>query len=243
LQRAGAALVKRSEESYTPTDTERSDEELYAAVKRFTMTSRERVLALRDAVDYVVKAHIPGDIVECGVWKGGSMMVVAKTLLTHRENRVLHLFDTFEGMTEPGEHDRDFRGVIASERLRSADRDSSLAWGYGPLEEVRANLASTGYDESWCRFEKGPVEKTIPAGAPDKIAILRLDTDWYESTYHESQHLFPRLSPGGVLLIDDYGHWQGARRAVDQYFTENGVDILLNRIDYTGRVGVKVHPS
>jgi len=70
--------------------------------------------------------------------------------------------------------------------------------------------------------------------------VLRLDTDWYESTYHELKHLFPRLSPGGVLIVDDYGSFQGARRATDQYLRESGARILLTRIDYTGRLGVKV---
>ena len=69
---------------------------------------------------------------------------------------------------------------------------------------------------------------------------MRLDTDWYESTKHELTHLFPLLSSGGVIIIDDYGHWQGAKKAVDEYFEENNIKILLNRIDYTGRVGIKL---
>ncbi len=87
---------------------------------------------------------------------------------------------------------------------------------------------------------KGKVEETIPHDIPEKISILRLDTDWYESTYHELVHLYPRLVKGGVLIIDDYGHWQGARKAVDQYFQENNIPVLLNWIDYTGRVAVKI---
>ena len=90
-------------------------------------------------------------------------------------------------------------------------------------------------------FVQGMVEETIPAGAPEKIALLRLDTDWYESTHHEMVHLFPRISDGGVLIIDDYGHWAGARRAVDEYFHEHNIAILLNRLDYTGRIGIVHH--
>ena len=78
-----------------------------------------------------------------------------------------------------------------------------------------------------------------PAASPPSIALLRLDTDWYESTYHELVHLYPRLSVGGILIIDDYGYWQGARRAVDRYFAEQGTRVFLSRIDETGRLAVK----
>ena len=75
---------------------------------------------------------------------------------------------------------------------------------------------------------------------PKQIALLRLNTDWFESTYHELVHLYPLLSKGGVLIIDDYGHWQGARKAVDTYFKEQGIYPLLHRIDYTGRIMQKL---
>jgi hypothetical protein len=104
---------------------------------------------------------------------------------------------------------------------------------------VQRNLAGTGYDLASVKFIKGKVEETIPAHAPARIALLRLDTDWYESTRHELAHLFPRLVPGGVLILDDYGHWQGSRRAVDEYMAEHGIPILLNRVDYTARIAVK----
>jgi len=87
-------------------------------------------------------------------------------------------------------------------------------------------------------FIKGRVEETIPNAAPEQIALLRLDTDWYESTRHELIHLFPRLTHGGVLIIDDYGYWQGARKAVDEYIEENKLSILLARIDSTARMAV-----
>ena len=107
------------------------------------------------------------------------------------------------------------------------------------MEQVKRNLGSTGYDMASIKFIKGKVEQTIPREAPAQISLLRLDTDWYESTRHELVHPFPRLSVGGVLIIDDYGHWQGCRRATDEYFAENNISILLNRIDYTGRIAVK----
>ena len=101
---------------------------------------------------------------------------------------------------------------------------------------MRRTVAATGYPMDRERFVPGPVEETLPAAAPETIALLRLDTDWYESTRHELVHLFPRLRPGGVLIVDDYGHWSGAKHSVDEYFSGTGQHILLNRIDYTGRM-------
>ncbi len=212
---------------------------LFRYVQPYTMTSKERVFALCRSVEYVVKQAIPGDIVECGVWKGGSMMAVAKTLMDRQAVRTLHLFDTFEGMPEPADVDKDFRGETAAQRM-AREKGAGGFWVYGPLDEVKRNLRDTGYDESRVVFVKGKVEETIPAHAPERISLLRLDTDWYESTYHELVHLYPRLSIGGVLIIDDYGHWEGARRAVDQYIEEHHLKLLLNRIDYTGRICVKL---
>jgi hypothetical protein len=170
------------------------------------------------------------------------MMAVALTLHERRAVRHLRLYDTFEGMSEPTSVDKDFNGIAAADLLAPVDATDDL-WAVGPLAEVKRNLASTAYDLEYVSFIVGKVEDTLPAHAPEQIALLRLDTDWYESTYHEMVHLFPRLSVGGVLIIDDYGHWQGARRAIDQYIQEKGVKLLLNRIDYTCRIGVKVEPS
>ena len=118
--------------------------------------------------------------------------------------------------------------------------EDSAIWAYAPTERVRHNLGSTGYPEAQVTYVRGPVEETIPGTMPHRIALLRLDTDWYASTAHELRHLFPRLVTGGVLIIDDYGHWEGARRAVDEYFRDSDAKVLLNRIDYTGRIGVRV---
>lgn len=214
----------------------------YKKVRPYTMTSAERIVALCEAVQYIQEKQIAGDIVECGVWKGGSMMAVAETLLrTGDANRHLYLFDTFEGMTPPTENDVDIHGATAESMLSESDREQAESvWCRAGLEGVKDALGLTGYPQEKLHFIKGMVEETIPEFIPEKIALLRLDTDWYESTKHELEHLFPRLAKGGVLIIDDYGHWQGARKAVDEYLEKNNVKILLNRIDYTGRIAVKV---
>ena len=156
-----------------------------------------------------------------------------------RPHRRVFLYDTFEGMVEPGDRDVSFRGERAGAIWQQRRRGSTSDWCYSSLEEVQANVRSTGLDPGRFEFVKGRVEETIPATVPDRIALLRLDTDWYESTYHELRHLYPRLSVGGVLILDDYGHWAGAREATDRYFEESGTPILLSRTDYTGRMGVR----
>ncbi len=203
------------------------------------MTTRARLRSFMSAVEYVVGANIQGAIVECGVWRGGSMMAAALTLLRLGTRRPLYLYDTFEGMTAPTKEDFNLGGVSAADLLKRQPRQVGNTWAYAPLDEVRDALLSTGYEAAHVTFVRGPVEDTIPATIPDSISILRLDTDWYRSTKHELEYLFPRLSPGGVLILDDYGYWKGTRQAVDEYFTEHRIAMLLCRIDVAGRMGVK----
>jgi hypothetical protein len=170
-------------------------------------------------------------------------MAAAMTLLSERETRALHLYDTFEGMPPPAPTDRRiFGGKSASEILKESDK-SSVFWAYATLDEVRANLASTGYPQDLVHFIQGKVEETIPKMAPEKISVLRLDTDWYESTKWELIHLYPRLSIGGVLIIDDYGFWEGSQQATDEYIRERQLPILLQRIDSEARIAVKIEAS
>ena len=220
-------------------DLDAVDADTYARVAPFTMTTFERVAALCSAVRYVAKHRVPGAIVECGVWRGGSMMAIAETLLgVGVQEHDLYLFDTFSGMPPPGDLDIRYTGETAADILEEpAEHDRVLA--SASLDEVRRNVLGVGYEPTRLHFVPGRVEDTIPDQAPPVIALLRLDTDWYESTRHELVHLYPRLSPGGVLLIDDYGCWLGARQATDEYIAEHGLRLLLNRIDSTARIAVK----
>jgi O-methyltransferase len=211
-----------------------------------TMTGVPRLQALVDAVRYVEARGVPGAFAECGVWRGGSVLAMIGTLWElGAPERDIHLFDTFTGMTEPTEHDTSpleppaldtWREFAGSERRPWADLFE--AEGFSEAA-VRARLEATGYPPARLHLVAGPVETTLPAAAPERIAVLRLDTDWYESTRVEMEHLFPRLTEGGVLIVDDYGHWEGARRAVDEYLAAHGTTLLLSRIDYTGRIAVK----
>lgn len=224
-----------------PADFEMLHLDIYKKVCNNTMTSPERIYSLIEAVKYIEKNNIEGSIVECGVWKGGSMMAVANTLQhLNSSNRELFLYDTYEGMSAPTENDKTFNGEAAAQLLdKDADKENNLVWAYSSLDTVKTGMQSTGYPEAKIHYIKGKVEDTIPENIPAKIALLRLDTDWYESTKHELLHLFPLLAESGVLILDDYGHWAGAKKAVDEYIAEKNISILLNRIDATGRIALK----
>ena len=222
-----------------PVDFDETDTELCRRVGPYTMTTPPRIYGLARAVEYIVRRDVEGAIVECGVWRGGSMMAVALTLLrlgvTDRE---LYLFDTFAGMTEPGDEDVRHSGEAAADLLATAREDEDV-WAIASLDDVREAVLGVGYPVERIHFVQGPVEETLPDHAPERIALLRLDTDWYASTKHELEHLYPRLGSNGVLILDDYGYWHGARKAVDEYVSENELSLLLNRIDHTGRIALK----
>ena len=211
----------------------------------YTMTGVARLEALVRAVRYTHARGIPGAFVECGVWRGGSVLAIIGTLQDEAvDDRDIYLFDTFDGMTRPTEHDVSDYNPPALEEWEQARQRDLHPWAehFGPAsfteESVRQTILATGYPEARVHFVRGRVEDTLPGQAPPVVGLLRLDTDWYESTAHELSHLYPRLSPGGVLVIDDYGHWQGCRRAVDEYFAGRE-PLLLQRVDYTCRVAVK----
>jgi len=222
-------------------DMEQDFFELYRQCKDHTMTSQERMYGLYQAVRYVVQKGIPGDFVECGVWKGGSAMLMALTLLKLGEfGRKIFLYDTYAGMSEPTDKDRTVvTGNLAMHQWKKKNQQNYNEWCFAPVEEVKNNMLFTGYPQEKLVFVKGKVEETIPKVLPAQIAILRLDTDWFESTKHELDHLYPLLQKGGVMITDDYGHWAGAKEAIDAYFKTNNIYMLLNRIDYTGRLGIK----
>ena len=237
LERLG--LQRRAEQI---PDLEPGFRDLYQRCSTYTMTTVERMYAVHQAAGHVARAGIPGDYVECGVWRGGSSMMAALTFKQAGDrDRTMWLYDTFEGMPEPTSEDAPnaIEGADVHDEWARNEASDHNDWCYAPLDEVRANMRSAGVEGERLQLVKGKVEETIPATIPERISLLRLDTDWYESTKHELDHLYPLLSPGGVLIIDDYGHWPGARQAVDEYLAEHGIHLLLGRIDYSGRIAVK----
>jgi predicted O-methyltransferase YrrM len=223
--------------------------EIWEKVKPFTMTSVERAYALWSAVNLVVDSNIIGSFVECGVWRGGSSMLIALTLLARQAGHYeIFMFDTFEGMSEPGPYDKDLHGSHAT-ALMEGEKGSEIAElvkAAASYDDVRKSMESTGYDMRLVRMIKGDVKQTLPQTQTLRIALLRLDTDFYDSTLSELQNLYPRLAKGGILIIDDYGHWQGAKRAVDEYFADPSTAYkkpMLWCIDYTGRGAVKLEDT
>lgn len=230
----GVDLVRYKINPNIPTEFDELATPIFRSVEDFTITGHIRVHALVQAVKYILKNKIDGDFVECGIYKGGSIMAMALALKELGDmSREIYLYDTFSGMSTPTNVDITHNGIPAQKIF-------SKILCYSPLEEVKSNVYSTGYPNNKFHFIQGKVEDTIPENVPEKIALLRLDTDWYESTKHELNYLFPLLSHKGVIIIDDYGFWQGARKAVDEYILENKICILLNRIDYSSRIGLKI---
>jgi len=217
--------------------------QLYRNLATVTLTSPQLAYALRCATLYLSRSGVVGDIVECGVWRGGSMALTATTLLRAGDHeRQLWLYDTFGWEWEPeGPHD----GFVAAGRAPAsapapAEPPPTSAKSSGTSKaEVLDLLTRTGYPAGKLHLVQGLVQTTIPAHAPDRIALLRLDTDLYDSTLHELEHLYPRLTRGGVLIVDDYGKLSGATKAVDEYFAAVAHPPLLQRIDVQGRMAVK----
>lgn len=212
---------------------------LYQKCKPYSITSVPMMYSMYLATQNISKNKINGAIVECGVWRGGNIMLSASLLVSQKDtDRPLFLYDTFECEWEsPTKKD----GLIYSDTPMAARSKKNAAYRFGTsFRQVAKVLASTGYPKKRTVLVKGFVQDTIPKTIPETIALLRLDTDFFESTYHELSHLYPRLAVGGILLIDDYGKYKGATEAVDKYFRENKIKMLLNRIELQGRMGVKI---
>jgi hypothetical protein len=207
----------------------------YIINNKLTMASPSRLVATIAACKYALT--LEGDFVECGVWRGGNSIAARLIFDEARSGKLVWLFDTFAGMTAPTAEDTtSFSEKPAAETFRERQADDHNEWCYASLEDVQRNFPTS---LERVRFVKGDVIETLKGELPEKIAVLRLDTDFYESTKAELEALYPRLVKGGVLIIDDYGHWDGARRAVDEYFA-NVPRPFFHASDYTGRIGVKV---
>ena len=239
--------IRRSRNGIPPaTPVELSESERrfvsYIVNNSLSMSTWEGLWATAMACTYVINSKIDGDFVECGVWRGGNAILAAMIFTSHNCDKKIYLFDTFEGMTAPSQRDRDSLGgkLALAEYLRNSRSDHN-AWCYASVSEVEFNFRKAGLLNENIVFVKGDVEHTLCdcSQLPEKIALLRLDTDWYASTKKELEILYPRVCAGGVLIIDDYGHWAGAKEAVDEYFSADIGRPLLQYVDYTRRMGIK----
>ena len=200
---------------------------LYRQVRPYTMCSNARLRGLHRSIRYVVGREIPGDIVECGAAQGGSAALMALTLRNLKARRKMWLFDTFEGLPAPTADDPDFEWA-----------DLFTGTCIGTLEEVLALFKKLDV-LSDVEFVKGLFQDTLPTAPIVQIAVLHIDGDWYDSVKTCLEHLYDKVVSGGVIQFDDYGYWQGARRAVDEFLNKRQIRARLQRIDYSGRILIK----
>ena len=234
--------IPRSESTPEATDEQLK---IMDTCSKYTMTSRSRQWALIQAVEWIAKKNIEGDIVECGVWKGGNLILCGLMLKAFNLDRLIWGYDTFTGMSEPTEDDylidnpeSKNSSLIRDKWLAKQKSQGITDWNYVTKDEVASNFSKeVGTDN--LKLISGKVEDTltIESNLPEKISILRLDTDWYESTKVELEVLFHRLKKGGVLIIDDYGRWAGSRKAVDEFFEGYGF-VWLHRVSKSCRLYV-----
>ncbi len=207
----------------------------------YTLTSPERIYSLIEAVSHVVRRNILGSVVECGVWRGGSMMAAALALRSMNcADRDLYLFDPFQGMTKPKPMDIHFTGqagIAEFQQMQTGDDSSNLC--YASLNDVKAAMARTGYNQELVHFVRGKVEETTPRMHSIQLLCCAWTSIFMSPLATNLSNSTPRLSPGGILIVDDYGTWQGARKATDELILNHAPDLFLSRIDDTGRLAVK----
>jgi hypothetical protein len=200
---------------------------LFRQVQPYTMCSNARLRGLYRAVRYVAEKRVGGDLVECGSARGGSAALMVLTSRHLGERRKIWLFDTFEGLPAPTSDDPDYE--VAS--LFTGDC-------VGTLNEVRT-LFERLHVAADARFVKGLFQETLHKSHIPAIAVLHIDGDWYESVKVCLDELYDKVAPGGVIQFDDYGYWEGARRAVDEFLKRREINLPLLRLDYSGRFLIK----
>ena len=220
----------------------KEDKELISIVSKYSMTPQIRIFNLLQSLRHLKHNSIKGDYVECGVWKGGNLLLFKKFLEHENQNeeKSIYAFDTFEGMTEPDKNDYDLSSNLSAIDLMKSDQNKKTnLWGICSLEDVKNNLLNNLNNINNINFIKGPVEETltIQKNIPNNISLLRLDTDWYSSTKKELEVLYEKVSPGGIIIIDDYGHWGGSKKAVDEFFINKYV--WMHYVDYACRLIIK----
>jgi hypothetical protein len=205
-------------------------ERIYRVIRPFTMVGRARLLSLYRHALRICRENIPGDFVECGACRGGSAALLAYVAKTHsRMSRKVYACDTFEGMPEPSDEDR-HKGLTAAQcGFPAGSLPAPVETGLSEIAR-RANVLDTIIPI------KGLFRDTLPALASKigPVALLHADGDWYESTMEIFSNLFEKVPQGGYVQIDDYGHWDGCRKAVQDYQTAKKIRFPLEQIDYTG---------
>jgi hypothetical protein len=242
---AGFNLTRVSNSTNKPVELNEDENKIidYVRANNLSMCTTLNLQQTAIACKYIALNKIPGDFVECGVFKGGNALIAAKIFDMYKINKKVYLFDTFTGMTKPTKYDlRTSDKALMLTKYLSLQQKDYTDWAYASIEEVKENFKKVHLLKDNVVFVKGEVEKTLDLSIniPNVISFLRLDTDWYESTKKELNILYDKLVAGGILVIDDYGHFNGARKAVDEYFKKHSPAPFLSLIDNGARIGVKV---
>lgn len=231
--------IKQKELTF-PIEFSNKDIEIFKYVKekKLTMISDRRMIENIQIAKFISLNNIKGDFVECGVWRGGSALLVKMIFESYNNNSKVWLFDTFKGMTKPTNQDIDINGNPAIDFYKQNDNFDFNQWCYASIEEVKYNFKVSGVKIENCNFIEGDVLDTIPKVITQlkNICFLRLDTDWYQSTKLELEYLYPKIIKNGFLVIDDYGYWKGSKKATDEYFTKNKIKKYFSIIDNESRM-------
>jgi len=226
-----------------PIELEPADIEIvnYVRSNNLSMGSTQNLYATALACRYIVNMEIEGDFVECGVYRGGHSIIAAEIFKRFGANKKVFLFDKFRGMTEPGEKDFQlYSETPALLKYKANKKQDHVSWAYSSLGEVRNNFHKLKLADSNVIFIEGDVLQTIPSNMKlfKSISFLRLDTDWFDSTKIELDFFYPILSKSGVIVVDDYGSWEGSKRATDEYFYGKNRP-FFSLIDGGARLGIK----
>ena len=194
-----------------------------------TMLSTEALYDLWWSVKYICENDMRGDIVEMGVWQGGALELVALALNEFKGNNGIVGFDTFEGHPMPEAEEIDIWGNNMQDKFNEVTNNGEK-WAFADYDSVEKNLKSI---YSNVKLIKGVVDETVDTSDINEISILRLDMDWYEPTKVALEKLCGKIQKGGVLIIDDYGHHSGAKKATDEYVKKRKLKINFRHINYS----------
>ncbi len=211
-------------------NTSEEFQRLYLEAREVTMLSRERLFDLYSSVGHVIRHEIPGDIVEVGCWGGGALAIALSVVQANGSDKCVWGFDTFEGHPEPSPDELDVWGNSQLERFKELQAQGA-DWCKVAIEDVQQNVAAICRSTDGLRLVKGKAEETLPIHYPERVSIIRCDVDWYEPSMATFRSLYPRLSSGGIVIVDDYGHHSGSKKAVDEYFGE--LHPKFTHIDYS----------
>ncbi len=240
LGKFGLQISRINSKIRYPVEFTKRDIEIFNYVyeRNLTMIGKQRMFSNILIAKWITQNELEGDFVECGVWRGGSTLLVKMIFEEYGNNSKVWLFDTFKGMTQPTDVDINFSGELAKVKYLKSKKTDYVDWAYAGYKDVKDNFIRSGVKIDDCVFVKGDVLKTIPRynDKLKKISFLRLDTDWYESTKIELDYFYPKIVKDGFLVIDDYGHWGGSRKAADQYFHKNQINEFKNMIDSSSRM-------